>query len=419
MVKTLSGLVAMVWLLAACPVLAVEENLEALVAQALEQNPEVAVIESRWQTLQHRAAAADSLDDPQLMIGVRSVPINDPLDFRSEPMSQKVIGISQKIPYRGKRGTRAAVARSDAEAARWLVAERKLELAQMVRETGYRIFAIDKNIELTQQTLQLLDDLIVLAQTRYGVGKGSIQAVFAAQVQRSRMQEMLLKRQQQRKTLQAFFNELLNRPQSIAVAAFPEPEPKPITAAPEVLLQRALVERPLLHSLNAEHQASLSSRRLAELDFYPDVTLNVEYMQRDRLASGTGGDDMYSLSLSFNLPVQRARRRAAEDAAAAQSAMVTAQLHQVRNSIEGGISRRLAELEQRYGQVQLYRDAILPQAEQSLEASVAAYQVDKIDFSMLLDEQMALLGYQTEYYQLLADYQISLAQLRTLVGGTL
>ncbi|MFO7577246.1 MAG: TolC family protein [Pelovirga sp.] len=398
---------------------AAEENLEALVVQALEQNPAVAVIESRWQILQHRVAAAGSLDDPMLMLGVRSVPVGDPLDFRSEPMTQKVIGLSQKIPYAGKRGTRTAAARSDAEAARWLLAERKLELAQMVRETGYRIYAIDKSIELTQQTLQLLDDLIILAETRYGVGKGPIQAVFSAQVQRSRMQEMLLKRQQQRKTLQALFNELLNRPQSTEVATFPEPQLQPITAAPDILLQRALVERPLLHSLNAEYQASLSSRRLAELDFYPDVTLNVEYMQRDRLDSGMGGDDMYSLSLSFNLPVQRARRRAAEHAAASQSAMVTAQLHQVRNSIEGGISQRLAELEQRYGQIQLYADAILPQAEQSVEASVAAFQVDRIDFSMLLDEQMALFDYQTEYYQLLADYQISLAQLRTLVGGEL
>ncbi len=416
--RILFAFVAVVWILGVHSATA-QENLEALVVQALEQNPAVGVIESRWQMLQQRAAVAGSLDDPMLLLGVRSVPVGNPLDFRSEPMTQKVIGISQKIPYLGKRGVRAAVAQSESEAARWLVAERKLELAQMVRETGYRIYAIDKSIELTQQTLQLLDDLIVLAETRYSVGKGPIQTVFSAQVQRSKMQEMLLKRQQQRRTLQALLNELLNRPQSTEVATFPEPKPGPITVASEVLLQRALAERPLLHSLNAEYQASLSSRRLSELDYYPDVTLNVEYIQRDRLDSGMGGDDMYSLSLSFNLPVQRARRRAAEHAAASQSAMVTAQLHQVRNSIEGGISRRLAELEQLFGQIQLYRDAILPQTEQSVEASVAAFQVDKIDFSMLLDEQMALFDYQTGYYQLLADYQISLAQLRTLVGGDL
>jgi len=405
------------WLLIAHSAVA-EENLEALVDLALEQNPEVEVSESRWRMLQQRADAAGAFDDPMLLIGVRSVPVNS-LDFRREPMTQKVIGISQKIPYRGKRGTRTAVAQSESEAARWLVAERKLELAQMVRETGWRIYAIDKNIELTQQTLQLLDDLIALAETRYAVGQGSMPAVLSAQVRRSKMQELLLRRQQQRKILQALLNELLNRPQATKIAYFPEPELVPMTTDTEVLLQQALSERPLLHSLTAEHQASLASRRLAELDFYPDVTVSFEYAQRDRLDTGMGGDDFFGLSLSFNLPVQRAKRRAVEHASASQSAMVTAQLQQLRNSIERGINQQLAELEQRFGQVELYRDAIVPQAEQSLEASIGAYQVDKIDFSMLLDEQMALFDYQREYYQLLADYQISLAQLRTLVGGGL
>ncbi|MFO7813387.1 MAG: TolC family protein, partial [Pelovirga sp.] len=267
--KILCGLTAMVWMLAVhSAAIAAEENLEALVTWALEQNPAVAVVESRWQMLQQRAAVAGSFDDPMLLLGVRSVPVGDPLDFRSEPMTQKVIGISQKIPYPGKRGTRTAVAQSESEAARWRVAERKLELAQMVRETGYRLYAIDKSIELTQQTLQLLDDLIVLAESRYGIGKGSIQTVFSAQVQYSKMQETLLNRQQQRKTLQALLNELLNRSQSTEVTTFAEPKPQPITTAPEVLLQRALAERPLLHSLNAEYQASLSSRRLSELDYY-------------------------------------------------------------------------------------------------------------------------------------------------------
>jgi len=415
--KVFIGLVTLVWLLGAHPVVA-EENLEALVGMALEQNPEVEISETRWRMLQQRAEAAGAFDDPMLSLGVRSVPV-DSFDFRREPMTQKVIGISQKIPYRGKRDTRTAAAHSESEAARWLVAEGKLELAQMVRETGYRIYAIDKSIELTQQTLLLLDDLIDLAETRYSVGKGSMQVVLSAQVQRSRMQEVLLRRQQQRKILQALFNELLNRPQTTEVATFPEPVLAPVTVAAEVLLQQALAERPLLQSLMAEYRASLSSRRLAELDYYPDVTLSFEYAQRERLDSGLGGDDFFSLSLSFNLPIQRDKRRAVERASASRSAMVTAQLQQVRNSIERGIAQRLVELEQRSGQVQLYRDAILPQAQQSLEASVAAYQVDKIDFSMLLDEQMTLFGYQNEYYQLLAEYQISLAQLRTLVGGGL
>lgn len=419
--KILFGLIAMVWVLSAHSVVA-EENLEALVVQALEQNPEVAVSQARWQMLRRRAEAAGSLEDPMLMLGIQSALVRDPLNFREDPMTQKVIGISQMIPYRGKRGAKTAEARSEAQAARWMVEERKLELAQMVRETGHRIYAVDKAIELTQENLQLLDDLITLAETRYTVGQGTMQTVFSAQVQRSKMQEMLLVQRQQRQSLEALMNELVARPQATTVGTMPELMATPPTLEAKALRQQALMQRPLLHSINAQREKSLSSRKLAELDFYPDFTISFEYMQRDRLRSGMGdaeGDDMYGLSVSFNLPIQRAQRRAMVHEAAAQGAMAANELQAVQNAIERGITQRLAELEQRSSQVTLYHEAIIPQTEQSLEASIAAYQVGKLEFSMLLEEQMALFGYRIAYHQMLADYHMSLAQLRTLVGGSL
>ncbi|MBW6508474.1 MAG: TolC family protein [Desulfuromonadales bacterium] len=415
------GFFALVWLLGGHAV-AAEENLEALVAQALTRNPEVAVSDARWQMLRQRAEAAGSLEDPMLMLGIQNALVSDPFNFREDPMTQKVIGISQMIPYRGKRGAKTAAAYSEAQAARWLIDERKLELAQMVRETGYRIYAVDKSIGLTEENLQLLDDLIALAETRYAVGRGSMQEILAAQVQRSKMQEMLLVQKQQRQIQQALLNELLARPQVTSVGTMPELTLVEPSLEPEALRQQALSQRPLLHSLAAQHEKSLANQRLAKLDFYPDVTISFEYMQRDRLRSGMGdveGEDMYALTLSFNLPVQRAKRRAMVHEAASESAMVTNELRAVHNAIEGGITQRLAELELRSGQVILYREAIIPQAEQSLEASVSAYQVGKLEFSMVLDQQMGLFGYQIDYHKMLADYHMSLAQLRTLVGGEL
>ena len=420
--KILLSLAVMVLLLGVHSVAAAEENLEALVNQALSQNPEIAVSDARWQMLRQRAEAAGSLEDPMLMLGIQNALVRDPFNFREDPMTQKVIGISQMIPYRGKRAAKTAAARSEAEAVRWLIEERKLELAQMVRETGYRIYAVDKSVDLIEQNLLLLDDLIALAETRYSVGQGSMQEILAAQVQRSKMQEMLLVQKQQRHILQAVLNELVARPQETPVGTMPELRLIGPTMEPEALRRQALSQRPLLHSLAAQHEKSLSNQRLAKLDFYPDVTISFEYMQRDRLRSGMGdveGDDMYGLTLSFNLPVQRAQRRAMVHEAAAAGTMVTNELRAVHNAIERGITQRLAELTQRSGQVALYREAIIPQAEQSLEASVSAYQVGKLQFPMLLAQQMGLFGYQIEYHAMLADYHMSLAQLRTLVGGEL
>lgn len=422
MKKIVFGLVALVWLLGVYPANA-DDRLDELVAQALAHNPEITASDARWQMLRGRVQAAGALDDPKLTIGVRSLPVGDPVDFRRDPMTQKVIGISQMIPYRGKRGARADEARNDAEAARWQTEERKLELAQIVRETAYRLYAVDKSFELTQQNLVLLDDLIALAETRYTVGQGSMQEVLRAEVQRSKMQDKLVVLKQQQRSLQALLNELTVRPQSTQTdGVVAEPVLVPVSADIDSLTQKAFAARPLLRSLAAEHQARQSSRRLAELDFYPDATLSFEYQQRDTLTSGmtgVGGDDLYSVMLSFNLPLQRDKRRAVQQAATSQSAMVAAQLQQAKNSIERGIAQSLAELDQAFEQTILYREAIIPQGEQALEASVAAYQVGKLDFSLLLKQQMDLFDDRITYHTLIADYHMTRAQLRTLVGGEL
>mgnify|MGYP001041342045 CR=1 FL=1 len=421
MKKIAFGLVALVWSLGVYPADA-DDRLDELVIQALERHPGITASDARWQMLRGRARAAGALDDPKLTIGVRSLPVGDPVDFRRDPMTQKVIGISQMIPYRGKRGARADEARNEAEAARWLTEERKLELAQMVRETVYRLYAVDKSSELTQQNLVLLDDLIALAETRYTVGQGSMQEVLQAEVQRSKMQDKLVVLKQQQRSLQALLNELTVRPQSTQTDVVEKPVLVPVSADVDDLVQRAFAARPLLHSLAAEYQARQSSRRLSELDFYPDATLSFEYQQRDTLTSGmagVGGDDLYSVMLSFNLPLQRDKRRAVQQAATSQSAMVAAQLQQAKNSIERGIAQSLAELDQAFEQANLYREAIIPQGEQALEASVAAYQVGKLDFSLLLKQQMDLFDDRITYHTLIADYHMTRAQLRTLVGGEL
>lgn len=414
-------LVAIVWMLGSASAHA-ENVLEELVGQALERHPQITAAAARWQGLQQRVEAAGALDDPRLTLGVRSLPVGDPLDFRQDPMTQKVVGISQLIPYRGKLGARADQARHEAEAARWLIEERKLELAQMVRETGYRIYAVAKSIELTRQNLVLLDDLIALAETRYAVGEGSMQEALEAQVRRSGMQNRLVEFKQQQRSLQALMNELTVNRQGTPIFTVDLEPPVTDLGESDDLTARALAVRPLLHSLAAEHQARLSSRRLAELDYYPDTTLNVEYQQRDTLNSGmtgVGGNDLYSLMLSFNLPVQRDRRRAVEQERIAEGAQVAARLQQAKISIERGIVQSLAEVDQRVEQATLYREAIIPQAEQALEASVAAYQVGRLDFSQVLQQQLDLFDYRITYHRLVADYYITLARLRTLVGGEL
>ena len=175
---------------------------------------------------------------------------------------------------------------------------------------------------------------------------------------------------------------------------------------------------PCSRAQNALIEKGKAGYRLAEKEFYPDFNVSFEYMQRDRF-EGSTGDDMYSLGLTFNLPVYRHHRHEMLAEADSSVQMAVEELKGLKNNITSGISDLLAQLERRRKLVELYRTGIIPQAEQSLESATIGYRVNKVDFLTLQDNRITLFNYERELYDSLADYQMKRAQLEALVGKQL
>lgn len=394
------------------------ESLSRLVQQAIANNPEIAASEARWRMYTGRIAQARSLEDPMLMFKLQNGIISDPLDFNRDSMTQKVVGISQQLPFWGKRDLKGEIASKEAESYRWQVEERKLELARMVKETYWQIYFIDRSLKITDKNIGIMDDVVALAETRYSVGQGAQQDVLRAQVERSKMLDMKINQEQQRKSLVAALNTLLARAADTPVAVAAEPVATPVTLSAGDLQRLAEENRPQFKSLTAQIDMGRAGHRLAEKENYPDVNLSFEYMQRDA-AMEDEGLDMYSAGVTFNLPVYRERRQAMRAESSSAVSMADAEIAMLKNSIAGGIADLLAQLERRRKLADLYKTGIIPQAEQTLESTIIGYRVGKADVLMLLDSRVTLFNYEREYYDSLADYQMKLAQLEALVGQEL
>ena len=391
------------------------ELLPSLIKAALDNNPELKTSQSRWRMFQNRVAQAGSLDDPMLMLKIQNGVLSDPLNFSKEPMTAKVIGISQQLPFWGKRGLREEIAAKDAESYRWQVEERKLELVRMVKETYYRIYFTDKSLEIVAKNIKTLDDFITLAEIKYSVAQGAQQDVFKSQVERSKLLDMQITLQQERKSLEATLNALLSRPSETTVGTIPDFEIKPLPLLAKNLSSTAFEKRPIVKSLSAQIEKGEASHKLAGKNFYPDFNVSMEYMQRDP-AMGGEGLDMYSLGVTFNLPLQRARRHAMVAESDSEVRMATDEMDSLRNSIDSNISDLLAKLNKREKLVELYKTGIIPQAEQSLDSATIGYRVNKVDFLSLLDSRVTLFNYERELYQSKAEYMLKLAELEAVVG---
>ena len=416
--KLLLKVFMLVFLFAFASPVHAQQALETLVNEALATNPEIKASEARWQIFAAKVRQAGSLDDPMLMLRMQNGMIRDPLAFDEDPMTAKVIGISQQVPFYGKRSLMREGAELESESVRWELEERKVELRQMVKEAWYQLYFIDRSLEVVNKNIDLLDDLTRFSETMYGVGQGLQQDVLKAQVDRSRMEDMRIVLKQKRRSLAAALNALAYRPSETEIPLILAIELTPFAMTAADLEALAETNRPSLKALTAKIEKARVNQLLSEKEFYPDFTFSLEYMQRDP-AMTSPGDDMYSFGVSFNLPLQRERRHAMVAESASEQLMATAELNMQHNQIRLGIADALARLESSRQLAMLYQEGILPQAANALEAAMAAYRVGKADFMNVLDSQMRQFNYEREYYDAVADHEMQLAQLEGVVGAAL
>ncbi|HZV82177.1 MAG TPA: TolC family protein, partial [Geobacteraceae bacterium] len=296
--------------------------------------------------------------------------------------------------------------------------ERKLELTRMIKENWYQLWALDKSLEIVEKNLKILEDFVTIAETKYSVGQGAHQDIYKAGLEKSKMLDMRITLQQQRRSLEANLNYLLYRPGTTPIGTIPDFTLPHLSLSVDQLNQAAGEKRPQVKSLALLAGKGEASRRLAQKEFWPDFNLSLEYMFREPTMNDSG-DNMFTLAVTFNLPLQQERRRSMLMESTSEESMATAELNALKNTISFTINDTLAQLDRRRKLVELYRGGIIPQAEQSLESAVIGYRVNKVDFLSLLDSRMNLFTYERELYESQAEYMMKLAQLEAAVGTEL
>jgi len=394
------------------------EDLANFVATAVANNPELKSTQSRWQMFVSKSRQTGALDDPMFMFKLQNMVARYPVAFDKDPQTAKVIGISQQLPFWGKRALKQEVAQHEAESYKWALEERKLELTRMVKETYYQLYAVDKSLEIVEKNLQILTDFTTIAESKYSVGQGVQQDIYKAGLEKSKMLDLQITLRQQRKSLEANMNYLLYRPDATPIGRIADYELPKQSLSAQQLKETAYEKRPQIKSLTSLTNKGQASRRLAQKEFYPDFNLFFEYMFREE-SMNDPGYNMFTVGFTFNLPLQRERRQAMVAEASSETTMSQEELNALKNSIGYSVNDLLAQMERRRKLVELYQGGIIPQAEQSLESAVISYKVNKVDFLTLLDGRVNLFNYERELYESLAEYMMKLAQLEAVIGTDL
>lgn len=409
-------------------------DLDTLVAAALVVNPTVRAARQRVQAARARVGPTGLRPDPMLTVGLRDFPLSRPGFY--DDFTMKMVGLSQTIPFPGKLGfqRRSAEREVDAAAASASAAARQVE--RDVRDAYYDVSFMDRALDVVRHNRDLLVNLIKVTEARYGVGAAGQQDVLRARVEASRLAEQAVTLTEQRRAALAQLNAVLDRPSdtpvhdpqvpariaraavadsashvrfvSAALGARADDSPLPSVAE---LQETAIRESPVLREQEAMIAAQAARVELAGKAHLPDFDLSFEYGQR------TGYRDMVTAKVSIPLRLQKRSKQdqlvvSARDDLSALEAEHDAR----RNEIRANVARLDAELARQRAQLGLYKISIIPQGRASLTSALASYQVGRVEFLTLLENQATLFNYETQYFRVLTDFAKTLAELERVVG---
>jgi len=391
---------------------------ERAVAIALEGNPGLAQIKARAEAMAAVPSQEGALPDPTLSLEALNLPTADALSLRKEDMTMLEVGVSQSVPFPGKRVLKQKAAEFEAEAAADTVDEARLRLVRDVKVRWWALMYMHRSLIILADTAIVLGQLVDIADAKYRLGEGLPQDVLAARLELAKLEQQRARHVGMHRSEIARLNALLNRSMNSPVRLPDEVD----TILPDIrseadLLAAAERSRPLLAQRKHTIDAAQTRLELAKKDYYPDFTLGAGYAFRQGTPAGQSRSDFANFRLSLNLPIYADDKQArAVDQRNSELLKERYALQEAERKTQTEIASALAVYAANREQVGLIENSVIPLAQQTVTSALSAYQVGKSDFLNVIRAENAWLDYRMQYWQAVADAQQALARLMAAVG---
>lgn len=315
---------------------------DSLVALALALNPRIRAVDAQAAAARARIAPAGARPDPMLMAGIQNLPLGrDPGAMPGpDPMTMKMVGVSQTIPYPGKTSLRTRIARAEAADARATAV--RPEVKRDVLGAYYDLVAARMLLGIVGRQQDVAAGILPATEARYVSGSAAQADVLKARNEAAALvQERNALTQEERAAL-ARLNGALDQPSNAPVKADSlPPSVMGATLLPSLdsLQSLAQTANPRLVERRAMIAAQMARAELARRGPLPDFDVSIQYGQRDRLP------DMITALISVPVPIQRGRKQDAEvKAATLDVSAAEAELRVEENAVRSEVARLRASL---------------------------------------------------------------------------
>lgn len=388
-------------------------KLQDLVAEALQNNPQLRAARNQTAAARTRVDQVTSWDAPQIGVEFFQTPVQSFPNPLKNQMEMDYY-IQQMFPFPGKLSAMGKAAESNANMfdQGYKALERKI--LRELKSAYYELYLVQRKIQINAENQDLMRRFVEIAHKQYEVGMGKQPDILRAQTELSTLINDGLNLQKEKRVVEAMINTILSRSANAPLGYVPDIEVNIPQWTFEQLSPLALEARPELKAMNFNIDMNKAELSLSKREYFPDLMARIMY--KDMAMTG---NDFWSAMVGISIPlspwssdkytskVQENElnvRRAEED----YSSMKNMTLFEVQDAN--------VQVQTNQNLVLLYKNTVIPQAEQTLQSTISAYQTGKTEFLMLIDAYRMLLMSRLDYHMSVMNYMASQAALEQAVG---
>jgi len=389
-----------------------------LLQEALDKNPEVEAFRFREQAAEQRTEQVKAWEAPVLQYRYNPMAVTafNETAGRGEGVrytNTNFADLAQTIPFPGKIQARTAVEEARARVSSDQTDQTELELTTQVKKNYFDLWLIQQKMEVNRELQHLIDDFIESAQQLYEVERIGLDPILSAETEQAKLRTEERTLQNEYHKQLAVLNQLLYREPDTPLGQIDELPSSDTSFELAEFEQQMLTRRPDLNALRNGIKMNEAEIQLAQKNYYPDITVGVSYMDMPFANDRFGG--MISVrvpiapwsknGVSKKIREAEFQKKSRQQALENQQSLARAQLRTA-----------FLDLETQLDVVRLYREEVIPKAEETTESALTAFTAGRINYLNVLDSFRTLEQFRIEYYIAQAEFHKTTAKLERQAG---
>ncbi len=357
-------------------------RVEDVILDVLKHNNGITAAQYMEQAAREKVFAAGKWDDPMLMVGVVSLPTN--LDFKMDPMTMQMIGLSQNIPLAGSNHLERKVAIAEANVA---FQDRRTMQADMIMVARYAfadLFYLDKTKRDVGALRDLLKEVHATVQAKLSSNQASREEVLSSETELWRIESQLIEIERQCIEARYRLNVVRGAELDVLVVPIASTEPIGLPTSPEEWLDSAKLHYPPFQKLLDKSKSFGYSRDLEKSMKWPMLGLTASYGIRLD-SEEEERDNMLGFQANFSLPIF-SRSGKTRMAAAMEAMRLSTDLEAVQlwKETEGKLRSLYQTAIQLSRSIELYSQRIIPTSKGAFQSALSGYSAGRVSYSQLL-----------------------------------